>query len=51
MRRIRKKAAELERLGEQFVPFARKLRELAQSFQERDILTLVEQYLERGDEP
>ncbi|MBE7471393.1 MAG: response regulator [Anaerolineales bacterium] len=47
IRRIRDKAAELEKLGEQFVPFARKLRELAQGYQDKAILALIEKYLDK----
>ncbi len=50
IRRIRDKAVELETLGEEFIPFARKLLELAQGYQEKAILALVEQYLEKGEE-
>jgi hypothetical protein len=46
MRAIRERAAHIETLGEQYVPIARKLRELAKSFEERAILTLVERYID-----
>jgi CheY-like chemotaxis protein len=49
MRRIREQAEYLESLGEAFVPFARKVQELAQSFQERAIVALLEQYLKQGE--
>ncbi|MBI1878382.1 MAG: response regulator [Chloroflexi bacterium] len=50
MRHIRAKAADLETLGEQFMPFARKLRELAQGYQAKATLALIEQYLDREAE-
>jgi hypothetical protein len=46
MRAIQERAAHIETLGEQYIPFARKLRELAESFEEREILALMRQYLE-----
>jgi len=45
MQAIRERAAHIEALGEQYVPFAGKLRELARGFEERQILALVEQYI------
>jgi CheY-like chemotaxis protein len=45
MRAIQKRAAHIETLGEQYAPFARKLRELAQGFEEREILALIERYM------
>jgi CheY-like chemotaxis protein len=45
MRSIREWAAHIETLGEQYAPFAHKLRELAKGFEERVILALVEQYI------
>lgn len=33
--------------GEQYAPFARKLRELAKGFEERERMAVVEQYIER----
>jgi DNA-binding NarL/FixJ family response regulator len=45
MRGIREQAAYIEVLGEQYVPFASRLRELAIGFEEREIIALVEQYL------
>jgi signal transduction histidine kinase/DNA-binding NarL/FixJ family response regulator len=42
---IRERAAHIETLGEQYAPFARKLRALAEGFEEREILALVEQYM------
>jgi CheY-like chemotaxis protein len=46
MHGIRERAAHIETLGEQYVPFANKLRELAKSFEEREILALVRRYVE-----
>jgi signal transduction histidine kinase/DNA-binding NarL/FixJ family response regulator len=43
---IRQRAAHIATLGEQFVPFADRLRELARGFEERQILALVLQYME-----
>jgi CheY-like chemotaxis protein len=48
MRAIQERAAHLETLGEQYVPFANRLRELARAFEERAILALVEQYYGKG---
>jgi CheY-like chemotaxis protein len=48
MRGIREQAAHIETLGEQYAPFARKLHELAKSFEEGQIRTLIEQYVEKG---
>jgi PAS domain S-box-containing protein len=48
MRGLRERAAHIETLGEQYVPFAEKLRELAEGFEEREILALVRQYVEQG---
>jgi CheY-like chemotaxis protein len=44
MRGIREQTAHVETLGEQYAPFARRLRELAKGFEEREILALIEQY-------
>jgi signal transduction histidine kinase/DNA-binding NarL/FixJ family response regulator len=46
MRGIREQAAHVETLGEQYAPFARKLRELARGFEEREILALIKEYVE-----
>ena len=46
MRGIRERAAYIETLGEEYVPFARKLRELAKGFEERQILALIERCVE-----
>jgi hypothetical protein len=42
---IREQAAHIEMLGEPYVPFARRLSELAQGFEERDLLALIERYM------
>ena len=34
-------------VDEQYVPFARRLRELAKGFEERAVLALVERYMEK----
>jgi hypothetical protein len=47
MRGIRERAAYVETLREQFVPIATRLRELAQGFDEREIITLLEHFGER----
>jgi signal transduction histidine kinase/DNA-binding NarL/FixJ family response regulator len=49
MRGLQERAAHIETLGEQYVPFARKLRELARGFEERQILALVEQFVEEKE--
>jgi response regulator RpfG family c-di-GMP phosphodiesterase len=46
MEAIQERATHIEALGEQYVPFAHRLRELAEGFEERQILALVVQYLE-----
>jgi PAS domain S-box-containing protein len=48
MRGIRERATHIERMGEQYLPFASNLRELAQGFEERRILALVVQYMDEG---
>jgi CheY-like chemotaxis protein len=45
MRRIIARSVYLEELDQKYVPFARKLQDLAHNFQERDILASIEQYL------
>jgi hypothetical protein len=45
---IQERAAHIETLGEQYVPFARRLRELVRGFDERQILILIEQYMEEA---
>jgi hypothetical protein len=46
MQAIRERAAHIETLGEQYVPFARRLSELAKGFEEDQILALVEHRIE-----
>ena len=45
MKKIRERAIYLEELDEQYAPLAAKLKDLAQGFQEKAIVNLVEQYL------
>jgi signal transduction histidine kinase/DNA-binding NarL/FixJ family response regulator len=45
MRAIQQRATHIENLGEQYVPFARRLHELAWDFEERQILALIERYM------
>jgi CheY-like chemotaxis protein len=47
MRAIQERAAHIETLGEQYVSFARKLHELAKGFEERELMALVVQHMER----
>ncbi|MDM8551370.1 AAA family ATPase [Desulfobacterales bacterium HSG2] len=47
---IRERADHLEALGEAFIPFARKLRKMARSFEIEAILALVEQYADKETE-
>jgi CheY-like chemotaxis protein len=47
MQIIQERAAHLEQMDERFSPFAGKLRQLAKSFDERAILTLIKQYVEQ----
>jgi hypothetical protein len=50
MRAIQERAAHIETLGEQYVPFADKLHRLAKGFEERDILAMIRGYLNvQGD--
>lgn len=46
IRHIQERATYLAEADEKLVPFARALQRLAENFQERDILTLIAQYLE-----
>ncbi len=46
IRHIQERATYLTELDEKFIPFAHKLQQLAGSFQEMAILTLIQQYLE-----
>lgn len=46
MRAIGERAANIEALGEQYAPFANRLRQLAQGFKEREILALIERFME-----
>lgn len=45
MSRLRKRSIHLERLGQQYVPFATKIRELAELFERKQIILLVKQFL------
>ena len=45
MKKIRERAIYLEELDEQYAPLAAKLQELAQGFQEKVIVNLIEQYI------
>jgi signal transduction histidine kinase/CheY-like chemotaxis protein len=47
IQRIREKAADLETLGQQFVPFAHQLYQLTQSYQVKAILALIEHYQDK----
>ncbi len=46
---IREWAAHIETLGEQYVAFTRRLRELTIGFEETEILALIKQYMMEGD--
>jgi CheY-like chemotaxis protein len=46
VRRIRERADHLIEMSQEYVPFANKLQQLAQTFQEKAILALIEQYIE-----
>jgi len=48
IRRIRDEALRLEKLGERYLPFAHRLRELVEGYQVGAILALVEQYKQEG---
>ena len=45
MKKIRERAIYLQELNEQYAPLAAKLQNLAQGFQEKAIVNLIEQYL------
>ncbi len=45
MKKIRERAFYLEELDPKYLPFANKLKDLAQGFQEKAIVNLIEQYL------
>lgn len=45
MSRLRKRTIHLERLGQQYVPFATKIRDLAERFERKQIIQLVKPYL------
>ena len=45
MKKIRERAIYLQELDEQYLPFTAKIQDLAQSFQEKAIVNLIEQYL------
>ncbi|MBF2021479.1 MAG: hypothetical protein IGR93_15580 [Hydrococcus sp. C42_A2020_068] len=45
MRKIRDRCAYLEEIDEKYLPFANKIKDLAQGFQEKAIVTLIEKYL------
>jgi CheY-like chemotaxis protein len=49
MRAVREQAAYIETLDEQYVPFAKKLQELAKGFEERDLLALIERHMEEDE--
>jgi signal transduction histidine kinase/ActR/RegA family two-component response regulator len=48
MRQVRKQAAHIEELDEKYIPFARKIQELAKSFEDEQIIALVEKYLDEN---
>ncbi len=49
MRQVREKAAHIEELDEKYIPFARKIQQLAKSFEDEQMIALVERYLERNE--
>jgi hypothetical protein len=48
MQAMQERAAHIETLGEPYAAFARRLRELAKGFEERQILALVGQFMEES---
>ncbi len=46
MRRIRERADYLETQNEAYRPFTSRLRELAKTFEDKQIVTLLQQYME-----
>ena len=49
MKKIRQRATYLQELDTKYIPFAKKLKNLAEGFQEEKILDLVEKYLEMSN--
>lgn len=49
MKKIRQRAQHLEQLDRKYIPFANQLKELAQGFQEKAILALVEAQMNQGE--
>ncbi len=47
---ISEHAKKLEKLDDQFVPFAKQLRQLAKGFQEKQILEFVKKYIPKNNE-
>jgi hypothetical protein len=45
MKKIKERAKYIRSLDDKYVPFAQKIQELAQEFQEKAIVNLIEQYL------
>ncbi|MEL7036470.1 MAG: PhnD/SsuA/transferrin family substrate-binding protein [Cyanobacteria bacterium J06592_8] len=45
MRKIQEQATHIEELDPQYIPFAQKLKTLAQEFKDEEIITLIESYL------
>lgn len=45
MKQIRKRVIYLQEIDKKYLPFTRKIQELAQSFQEKAIISLIEKYL------
>ena len=43
---LENRAAHLEQLGAEYRPFAHKLRQLAKDFEDEQILTMIETYME-----
>ena len=50
MRLIRQRATYLINLDKDYEPFARKLRDLADAYQEKAILSLVEQHMNKNED-
>jgi hypothetical protein len=48
MRQVREQAAHIEELDEKYIPFSRKIQQLAKSFEDEQIIALVEKYLEEN---
>lgn len=50
MKKIRERATYLEKIDPKYIPFSRKIHQLAKEFKERAIISLIEKYLPVGED-